>query len=572
MKKLQFLLVSVILSLLCTNLSATSYYVTATGVNTNTGLSWASPTTLDAALALATNDDDIIYIGAGTYTPTVNITGVATPVAGDKTFEIKKNISLIGGYPAIPIEGDSPASSNITTFSGATTCYHVVAVTAPVATDKKVKLENISITEGNAYSSTTGSPTINGIANFYRSYAGGIIIGGSVVEINNCKIFNNQSRASVPGVFIFASANVKFDNCSINNNTGAGNGGGIWNEASTVYINNSSIFSNTVTGVAAGIYAIFTSGNTTSTISPKTYIYNTTISNNTASHKTAYYGREKSESIMVNCTIAGNLTTTSASTSTGAGVCLYANTAVTAVKLDIINCTITNNSSIAAGDLGGGIRVNDAYCTLNIYNSIVSGNTVGAVGSKVTGDIGLNTGTYSKKNTIISDKIYDAAGIEVAGKTFDFTTMFGALADNGGAVKTCKLLLAEDVNPAKTQGMSSAELTTLGGILTPAVAESIISYDQLGNLRSGRVIGAWTSNGTATGLVGYKELKKLIVYKDGNDICIENKVNDRVSVYAVSGQLLYVSNAKSNITRIKKLVQGNMYIIKVNGQGVKVIL
>lgn len=561
MKKFKGLFLNILFCLSASYLSAASYYVTTAGISTNDGLSWASPLTLDAALALVV-DDDVINIGAGTYTPAVWLTN--GNAAADATFEIKKNISIVGGYPTSPMNISVPSSANITLFSGFQTCNHVVAVTAPVVSGKKVTLSNISITGGKSAASGT-AVSINTLT-YNRTYGAALTIGAATVELNNCRLYENTGNHA-QGVLAFGAATVTLNNCSIDNNTGIGNGTGVWNDNSIVTLNNCTVSNNSTTGTCAGIYAV----NTTKV--SKTYMYNTTISNNTAATRTAYYGREKSEGIMVNCTVYGNSCTNA--TTGGAGISLYssaAGSATTAVKLDIINTTITNNTNSAA-ETSGGIRVNDAYCTLNIYNSIVSGNTVGAVGSKVTGDIMLlNSGTYTKKNTIISNKAYDAAGTEVAGQTFDYATMLDALATNGGITKTCKLLLTEEVNPAKTLGMSSVELTSLGGLLTPVIPESIISYDQLGNLRSGRVIGAWTANGTATDVVGNKELKNLLIFKEGTDICVVTKFGDRVSVYTVSGQRVFQANAISNLTKIKNISKGNIYIVNVNGLGVKVVL
>ena len=508
MRKIKLLTVSLTISLLFTNISATNYYVTSAGINTNDGLTWVSPITLDAALALAV-DNDVISIGAGTYTPTVPITN-GNAATGDVTFEIKKNISIIGGYPTIPTFGAVPASTNITLLDGLLKANHIIAITAPVVSGKKVTLSNLSVTGGKS--------------GFY---------GASTITINTL------------------------------GNTGTGNGCGIWNDASTVTLNNTTISGNQTTGTCAGIYAV------NSTLVSKTYMYNSSIINNTAPNRTAYYGRENSEGIMVNCTVSGN----TATLNSGAGIILYTNNVSTkAVKFDIINSTITNNSNVG-NELSGGIRVNDQYCTLNIYNSIVSGNTSGVEGSKIVGDIALfNSGTYTKTNTVITDKIYDATGAEVVGKNFDFTTMLGALSNNGGDTKTCKLLLTDETNPARTLGMSAPELTTLGGTFSPVVPESTITYDQLGNLRNGRVIGAWTANGITTSVVPTNESRKLVVFAEGNGICVETRVNDVISVYTVSGQLLFFTKAASELTRINELTKGSIYILRVNSQATKITL
>lgn len=542
MKTLQLLFLGMFISILSTSLSATNYYVTIAGNNGNNGLSWSTPTTLDAALALVI-DDDVINIGAGTYTPAVWLTG--GNAAGDATFEIKKNISIIGGYPTVPTSGAQSSSANITLFNGLQTCNHVVAITAPVVGGKKVSFNSISITGGKSAASGAGI-VINAIT-YNRTYGGGLIVGASNVELNSCRIYENTGNHAL-GMLAFGAATVVLNNCSIENNIGTGNGIGLWNDGSNVTLNNCSISGNqTSAGNGAGILAI--------NANAKTYMYNTTISNNTAGSRTAYYGREKSVGVMVNCTVSGNTTTSSS----GSGICLYTNNnSGNAVKLDIINSTITNNSAIAT-ETSGGIRLNDAYCTLNIYNSIVSGNTVGSVGSKVVGDIALlNSATYSKKNTILTDKVYDVLGALVAGQTFNYATMLGALADNGGLTKTCQLLGSS--NPAKSYGMTAAELTTLGNTFTPVIPASTITYDQLNNLRSGTAIGSWTafrvtntSNSlTALGLTDSQLQNNEIVIQKGCELVVDKA--------AIIGSLTVNPAGKLTISSGQSLSAGTLTI------------
>ena len=72
----------------------------------------------------------------------------------------------------------------------------------------------------------------------------------------------------------------------------------------------------------------------------------------------------------------------------------------------------------------------------------------------------------------------------IAGANFDFATMLGALTNNGGNLATVKLLGTP--NPAVTNGMTAAELTTLGASLATPVPAAIISFDQIGGNRSGK--------------------------------------------------------------------------------------
>lgn len=455
------------------------YYVKTTGSVDNNGLSWETATTIDKVLGLATSKDRV-HIAAGTYVPTVIVTKGTAADNGDKTFEIKVNATFDGGYPANAMTGAiADGVINKTILSGkqsAASSYHVVTVTAPIEDNDKVIFNNINVTGGNAAATGTAAVTVNGLS-YPRINGSAMAIGKSVAEFNSCRIYENQSLCHTPGVYVFSGANVIFNGCSIDNNKGTGtngNGGGLWNDASTIYVINSSISSNVNTGVAGGIYAYNAS------LASKTYFFNSTIDNNKASHKAGYYGRENSECIMVNCTVYGNNTTNA--NSTGAGIGLYAN--ATKAKLDIISCTITNNTCAGAADTGGGIRINDANCTLNIYNSIISGNTTGGSTGTI-GDIFGVTGTsYSKIHSIVSSKVFDVNGLEVPAKSFDFSTMLAPFDKNGGLNSTC--LLVGDDNPAATLGMSGIQLMTLGIGYDPVIAESIITFDQLGKSRAGK--------------------------------------------------------------------------------------
>lgn len=562
MKTVQLSILGMLISLFCVSVMAqTNYYVKPASSGLGNGSSWADATTLSGALATSVSGD-IIHVTAGTYVPTVKLSNGADDL--DMTFEIKNNIKIIGGYPANPTGNDVPTALNQSVLNGEIVtgynAYHVVTITAPVETGKKVELKNIAITGGKSAASGTAI-TINTLT-YNRTYGAALIIGAATVELNNCRLYENTGNHA-QGMLAFGAANVVLNNCSIDNNTGTGNGTGIWNDNSTVTINNCNISNNQTTGACAGVYAV------NSTKVSTTYMNNTTISNNSAGSRTAYYGRENSIGVMVNCTVYGN-----SATLAGAGVCLYTATAgssTKAMRLDIINSTITNNSSVTATETSGGIRVNDAYCTLNIYNSIVSGNTVGAAGSKVAGDIALlNSAVYTKKNTIISDKAYDGTGTEISNKTFDFTTMVEPLASNGGPTKTCGLLLGDDVNPARSLGMSASDLTALGSTFVPVIPASIMAYDQLGNNRTGNVMGAWTANNT-TSVSSVSGTQKPIVYTNSSNIYVKSEINDKINVHSITGQCLKQINATSNLTQISNLPKGGIYIVIVNEHATKVI-
>jgi len=451
----------------------THFYVKTTGTEEKSGLSWDEATTLDKALD-AVVPGDIIHIAAGTYVPTKVLTGGSASNAADRTFEIHSNISLIGGYPEDALEGAvSDPTSYETVLSGNTTSgrvYHTVAITAPVQTGQKVVLQGLSIKHGQAAASGTGNISING-ASYYRFYGGGLIVARSTVDILECEISENATGFHAAGVFAFSGATVRFERSTIKENEGTfngGNGGGVFNEAATVYFNDCEISNNTISGVGAGIYAFSGSQPT------YTYIYNSTVAynnNNGAGLSETrrgggFYGRERSVTMIVNSTFYENIG------GHGAGISLYG-TAAAPSRLDVINTTITGNKGY---NNGGGIELT-SNTTLNIFNSILSGNT--AVSG---GDIFIGSGANpSFSSSVRGNQLLDGSGAVISGQTFDFETMLGNFANNGGPTET---VLLSSNSPASTLGMSAAQLENLGNTYTPAIPAEVITHDQNGRPRS----------------------------------------------------------------------------------------
>lgn len=238
--------------------------------------------------------------------------------------------------------------------------------------------------------------------------------------------------------------------------------------------------------------------------------------------------------------------------------------------LEVISSTITGNKSKLLNPSTAGIFALTAGCTINIHNSIVSGNT--ALGANNYDAAITSTSVLIPKNTTIGEKIYDGSAVEIVDKTFTVATMLGTLADNGGTAQTCKLLLDSESNPAFTMGMSSAALQLLGGSLTPAVPESVVMYDQLGNQRAGVVMGAWVANGPFSGAIDVVEKQLPLAYADQNGVVVRTKTGDRVVVFNMTGQRVFDVIANSDVMRIdNQLQKGNVYVVNVNGKSSKVL-
>ncbi|SMC68401.1 BACON domain-containing protein [Pedobacter nyackensis] len=455
------------------------FYVRANGSSIADGLSWQQATTLDNALDQA-NDGDFIYVAAGTYKPGTTLSNGTVTDAKENTFEIRTNVQISGGYAENAQTGDQPNPQLYPTILsgnlGSSKARHVVAITAPLADGKKVVLRGLTIKEGEA--GGTGSVVING-ASFSRAHGGGMIIGNTLAEIENCNIINNTTNNHAPGLYVTERAVLTLKNCNISGNTGniaASNGGGIWNDGSTIYMYNTSVNGNRVGGVGAGVYAIHT------TRPSVTQMFNVTISNNVTgiyganSAAAGYYGRERSEGLMLNCTVSGNAAGGNAA---GGGIVLYGS-----AKLDVINSTITNNSGAVNATTAGGSGINVTTTgtnVLNLYNSIVSGNK---------GAFGQIVGTITTKSAVaIGDQVYDNNEALVPNAVFD-AAILGPLANNGGNTQT--VLLLNNTNPATQYGMSLLQLQLLA--IKQQLDDSIITKDQRGQDRKGKTTMGSTVN------------------------------------------------------------------------------
>ena len=276
---------------------ATHYYVKTDGSADKDGLTWETATTLANAIDQAMNGD-VIHVAAGSYVPSVPLTGMKTAL--DNTFEIHSNFSMIGGYPADAAEGAvADPVANETILDGDHAVCHVVAVTAAKMNGMKVSLDGFTIKNGSSQFSTVGSTTIGGVK-FYQSYGAGIFIGNATVDILNCKIVDNTD-IRMGAIRVDAGAEALFDNCVVADNatksTTTYNCGGLWADgAKLLRINNCTFSNNKASGVAPCIYVFGDTGGKTNVL-----ISNTTISGNSVNpeHATLNGGIEKASANLI---------------------------------------------------------------------------------------------------------------------------------------------------------------------------------------------------------------------------------------------------------------------------------
>lgn len=433
---------------------ATHYYVKTDGSADKDGLTWETATTLANAIDQAMNGD-VIHVAAGSYVPSVPLTGMKTAL--DNTFEIHSNFSMIGGYPADAAEGAvADPVANETILDGDHAVCHVVAVTAAKMNGMKASLDGFTIKNGSSQFGSVGSTTIGGVK-FYQSYGAGIFIGNATVDILNCKIVENTD-IRMGAIRVDAGAEALFDNCVVADNatksTAAYNGGCLWADgAKLLRINNCTFNNNKTSGVGICMYIFGDTGGKTNVL-----ISNTTISNNSVNPEHA--------------------------TKNGGGIAVYG-TAAKPSKAVIVSCTIAGNTTVTVGN-GAGLQQVAVGGAIEVYNTLISGNTTDGAADDVAW---FKDASYKVANSIIGGTVYNADGMAVAGAAFDPASMLSPLGDNGGATKTCVLL--GDANPARQYGMSASELKILGETLDPAFGEAVSAIDQTGASRTGKtVIGA----------------------------------------------------------------------------------
>ncbi|MFD1771496.1 right-handed parallel beta-helix repeat-containing protein [Sphingobacterium suaedae] len=432
------------------------------------GRSWEQAANLATALQNATSGS-VIHLAEGTYVPSKVISGGDASNPGDLTFEISKNIHLIGGYPAAATNGTTADPTRYkTVFSGlqagGAKSFHVVTITAPVATDERVVLEGITMRDGDA--ADRGINITVGDKQFSRGNGGGMIIGGSKVLLDQVAVVENvaSSRAGVAGqcagLYIFGGAEVEIRNSKINKNSnGVNNGGGLWVNESKALIFDSEVNANYAKGTASGVHAF---------PNAEVHLYNTKVQdNNNTSFGAGIYARQNSKIILVNCLVTGNVTT---SGNGGGGVMLYDNSTG-----DIISSTITANG--AAGP-GGGIFRRQNTNKLTLINTIVSGNVQSASSSDVDA-YEAEAAAPIRKSVIEGSSVYSDAGTALSGITFRPQTMLG----NGFR------LIGED-NPAQVYGLAASALDVIGKGYTPILNSEILRDLEGESRENKKVMGA----------------------------------------------------------------------------------
>ena len=346
--------------------------------------------------------------------------------------------------------------------------------------------ENTSTTYGGgAYIRTaTAGQTLNATINNCvisdnSSKEGAImkLLNASGVVIKNTLMQNNTGGAAMGGVLMSDDASATYQNCSFINNVGkkeaatlikAGTIETINKFDSCDWVGNSNTSWGTVYILASATFA------------NNVVITNSLFDGNSAKGRGgAIYARSTGAGganvSCVNTTFHDNDTQNAAH---GTAVLAYSGNAANVTTMNLISCTITKNHST-----GGhyAVYAENTGSVINLYNSLIANNIGTNDRYNVNnGSDGVRNQYYCQNGTTY----YNAEGKNAGATSFDYTTMLGALNADG----VCPLLLPES-NPAYTGGMTAAELSALVSTHVPA---SVLTSDQLGNERTGKIIGAWS--------------------------------------------------------------------------------
>ena len=212
-------------------------YVKYDATGLNNGTSWKDAfVDLDSAINVTSSSS--IWVSAGIYKPSTNLQGETPSNEREKTFRLKENIAIYGGFSGSEINlSDRDWNLNKTILSGdigiegdsTDNTYHVISA-ENAHLDLSTILDGLTIRDGYSYSQRSGA----GI--YVNQTSGGKFI------IRNCIIEKNYSYRDGGGLYIFNSDPIIENNIFRNNQ--AFEGGGMYLYYSDAIVQNNEIVNN----------------------------------------------------------------------------------------------------------------------------------------------------------------------------------------------------------------------------------------------------------------------------------------------------------------------------------------
>jgi predicted outer membrane repeat protein len=293
-------------------------FVNQTATGNNDGSSWVNAYT-DLHNALFNTTSGEIWVAKGTYVPSKSFTGNIPGNNSQKTFRVKNNVQVYGGF-----NGDETSLSqrdwvaNPTILSGnmggGVFAFNTVRFDG---NDNTTLLDGFTVRDGKAVG--TGSTEQTGGAIY--------IANGSKPTIRNCKFINNNAQQHGGAIYGIGGA-VKVEKCIFESNTTN------QYDAGAVYLTNAD--SNVV------VNCLF-NGNTAARYAGAIVVQNTPISR------------------IINCTFVKN--TRGAG---GSGKCIFLSSSTGNPQLQIVNCIFSNNFPGLGNDVSrnntSGYSVSNSFC------------------------------------------------------------------------------------------------------------------------------------------------------------------------------------------------------------------
>lgn len=402
-------------------------YVNHAATGNNNGTSWTDAfTSLQAAINSASAGDEI-WVAKGTYLPTDNLQGTTTD--RDKTFTLREGVKVYGGFAGSELADFDRSTRNFETNE--TILSGDFDGNDAVFTDVNSTVESINGNEENAYHvvmSWNNSPATvldgftikGGNANqtgaahtpeagfsFNRSQGGGIYTNSSSPTLHNLVVEHNYATATgsnpgAAGIYLNGGKDnydISLFNVSVKENlavargaglyiTGAGTsivvedsrfignksttqlGGGLYVANGTVSIARSEFISNMAETSGGAVYKA--AAGAVASITHSTFRNNVAgglgaalYLNNDNNGGTGGPGPEINQSLF-----SGNSTIGGAAGNGNGGAVVLANSATATFR----GTTFYNNTAGGTG-LGGAIRTAGNSARIDLYNSILFGNS-----------------------------------------------------------------------------------------------------------------------------------------------------------------------------------------------------
>lgn len=504
----------IILLFVSYNSFATRYYVNEVANGNNNGLSWANAyTNLQSAISSAIFGDEI-WVATGTYK--------ASSVNNrDISFVMKNGVNLYGSFSGTEtLLTQRDITANPTNLSG-----DIGALGDNSDNTKKIiKIQNITssiIIDGfRIVSGHDGSSSGEGAGAYVYSNSGGNI------TFNNCLFYDNYSYYQ-GGAVSTKNSNIVFDKCQFLYNSSFNYGGGAIYSANVsncnLYINSSKFIGN--------------SSRSGAVINFDGYVLKidkSIITNNTATTGSIVQVSDANNFTISNSLVAGNLI------QSNYGASVISSYSVPANSSNLINVTVChnrNNSQLTISDEA----IYKANSAMNIYNSIVYGNTRSDINAQIdSGNNVVNSiveNGYIGTNNLNVDPLF-VNPINLSAAPFDVTNFDYSLQNNSLGINSGNNTYVSNYPLDYLENTRIQETTVDRGAI-----ES--SYSLSTNTFSDKSINYFFDNGA----------------NHLHFIDLEKFLNQEVAIYNTSGKLVFKNKIVKNEMEIN-LTQG-IYLVHI---------